>query len=275
MCGIFGFVGSVPSARVAEFHAFLTRLAVLTSERGRHATGYASFWTEDGSADACFEWSKAPGDATRFVEGRRWNALAAALPNSLIGHCRYSTGTTPAVNANNHPFVGERFAVVHNGVVRNVDEIVMARDLHTAPWQSETDSEVILHVSEAAGEPVAAARDVLRLVKGGASVAALDLLDGTVSIYTNGTNPLVVVDVPRWRVAVFASTRSILCRALLGSTRSDFVGSWGPYRGIWTPTRSDLADSAEWQRKAVEAIADVEAFRVRLLTPKVAAPRAA
>jgi len=275
MCGIFGFVGSVPPARCAEFHGFLTRLAILASERGRHATGYAAFWTEDGSSSACFEWSKAPGDASRFVSGRRWAALRKALPSSLIGHCRYSTGTSPLVNANNHPFVGDRFAVTHNGVVRNVTEIVEERDLRLAPWQSRTDSEVILHVSEAAGEQVAAARDVLRLVEGAASVATLDLLDGSVAIYTNGLYPLVAVEVPRWRSTVYASTRSILCRALLGSTRSDHVGSWGPYRGILTPTRGDLSDSARWQRRAVERIEDLEAFRVRLLSPYTVAASSA
>lgn len=258
MCGIFGYVGKPPRKRRDEFVDFLERLAVLTSERGRHATGFVAYYAATERSAACHEFHRAPGPAREYVRGARWRSLVRNLPDALVGHCRYSTGSDPRRVENNHPFVGDRYGIVHNGVVRNVDEIVDAYDLFDADWESETDSEVILHLMEAVGPFEDAAEEVLYSAEGRVAVAALDVENGDVCLFTNGESPLVGVYVRRWRCLVYASTSSILIRALSASTVPAFHFDRSNVTSLPAPG---------WVRRVASDVVDFDPFRVHVFNP--------
>ncbi len=212
MCGIFGYVGDIPADRREEFGGFLTRLAENTAERGRHATGFAAYVPETYGK---IIWAKAPLSAERFVKVSAWKTLLNDLPPSFVGHTRYSTGSSPGKNANNHPFIGNRYAVVHNGTVRNASAI---RNQYALRMNSETDSEVILRLFERFERSETAVRVMLKTIEGAAAVVAIDRLDGSLIVFRNAKKPLVSVWVPRWNATVYASTADILRRALADSS---------------------------------------------------------
>ena len=122
---------------------------------------------------------------------RLWRALAplAALERRVparaagrcgIAHTRLATHGVPA-ERNAHPQLGgdDRVALVHNGVVENVEALRRGLDAEGAVFRSDTDTEVLAHLLarhlEAHGGPLeAAVRAVLARVHGPCGLAALD-----------------------------------------------------------------------------------------------------
>ena len=62
-----------------------------------------------------------------------------------IGHTRWATHG-PANTANAHPHLGERVAVVHNGIIENYKELKEQLIAHGVSFSSDTDTEVIAHL---------------------------------------------------------------------------------------------------------------------------------
>ena len=209
MCGIFGFIGRVPAERWEPIFQLLTALAEETEIRGAHATGYAAIDAES------FITSKAPMPARAFVRTDAWGALANPQ-EVVIGHCRYATAGLPKVNANNHPHVGERFALVHNGVLNGHQTIVRSEKVRLS---TECDSEVLLRVIEKKRAAVDGIRRLYSSVFAGmqrsAACALLDKRDGALYLFRTNERPLHVVRLPDYDDAVvFASTPEIIAKAM-------------------------------------------------------------
>ena len=136
MCGIVGYVGS--GEAVPILLAGLHRLEY----RGYDSAGIAVH-TRSG-----LKVHKAAGKIAR---------LEAALPRRMkgtvgIGHTRWATHGEPNDgNAHPHTDCAGTIAVVHNGIIENARELRARLEADGHVFRSETDSEVVAHLIEAAG----------------------------------------------------------------------------------------------------------------------------
>ena len=135
MCGIVGYVGNQPAAPF-----LLSGLASL-EYRGYDSAGIALLDAED----RIVVW-KAAGKLNSLVE-----SMKAALPQGTvgIGHTRWATHGIPSdVNAHPHLDCSQRVVIVHNGIVENYQELKDELLGQGHRFNSETDSEVIVHLIE-------------------------------------------------------------------------------------------------------------------------------
>src|ERR1700742_2255040 len=106
------------------------------------------------------------------------HTLPAKLKGSTgIAHTRWATHGEPSDrNAHPHTDGANRFAIVHNGIIENSNELRSQLIAKGVEFRSETDSEVLAHLLAAVGgdsleDPVRAA---LRLVTGAYGLLVLD-----------------------------------------------------------------------------------------------------
>ena len=141
MCGIFGYVGNIPPSKWSIAHKFISKLAVASQSRGTDATGFAARWPKNKIVV-----DKSPQRAEYFVNTSfKLKDLSSEMPTSFVGHTRLGTGSTPLINNNNHPFLGDRFCMVHNGIIPSWKDF---SEKNNIDMLSETDSEIILRVIE-------------------------------------------------------------------------------------------------------------------------------
>lgn len=142
MCGILGIVGNTPVA--ARLVDGLKRLEY----RGYDSAGIAVVSEGD------LKRSRAKG---KIVELEA--ELAHTPIDGLIGiaHTRWATHGKPTI-ANAHPHVSGRVAVVHNGIIENYEEL-RAQTCPSRNFESETDTEVVAHIMDAALETGMTAKD--------------------------------------------------------------------------------------------------------------------
>jgi glutamine---fructose-6-phosphate transaminase (isomerizing) len=131
MCGIVGYIGNRPAAEI-----LVTGLRRL-EYRGYDSAGVAII---NGQLDV------------RKKQGKV-DELAALLETSPlngnigIGHTRWATHGAPSdVNAHPHASGGNRFAVVHNGIIENYGSLRQRLKQDGYKFSSETDTEVLVHL---------------------------------------------------------------------------------------------------------------------------------
>jgi glutamine---fructose-6-phosphate transaminase (isomerizing) len=173
MCGIFGFVTTME--REPE--------VVLQGLRFLEYRGYDS-WGIAVGRDGTVETDKATGpisDAT------------TSLPSSTIalGHTRWAThGGVTEANAHPHSDCRKRFALIHNGIVENYQDLA-GRLSPGHHFLSQTDTEVLVHLLEEQieCEPdlLGALLTVFRQVEGLSAVAVLDARSGELAVAKNGS----------------------------------------------------------------------------------------
>ncbi|MBQ7687696.1 MAG: glutamine--fructose-6-phosphate transaminase (isomerizing) [Clostridia bacterium] len=93
-----------------------------------------------------------------------------------IGHTRWATHGKPSeANAHPHYSPDAKFAVVHNGIIENADEIKAKILPPDAKFASETDTEVIAHLLQKfyTGDPVQAIAETEKRLRGSYALAIL------------------------------------------------------------------------------------------------------
>ena len=161
MCGIIGIVGTKPVAeRLIES---LKRLEY----RGYDSAGIAA------QVDGVLERRRAPGKL------RELEAVLAADPleaTTGIGHTRWATHGAPT-QANAHPHIAGRVAVVHNGIIENFAELKAELQAAGRVFESQTDTEVVAHLLDqtlSAGlSPLAAFEATLKRLSGAFALCVL------------------------------------------------------------------------------------------------------
>ncbi len=155
MCGIVGYVG--PDEALPIVLEGLRRLEY----RGYDSSGVVVV----GPADLALRKS---AGKIRDLEP----VLAEDPPGpgtTAIGHTRWATHGAPT-DANAHPHLDctGRIAVIHNGIVENHQELRAGLEKDGHVFASETDTEVIAHLIEAALDTdlTAAVRDVVSRLQG-------------------------------------------------------------------------------------------------------------
>ena len=135
MCGIVGYTGNQSAAPL-----LLEGLKKL-EYRGYDSAGIAV--TEDHSIHI----SKVTGRIANLCEKTEDGRLTPGTTG--IGHTRWATHGAPTEpNAHPHASNDGRFAVVHNGIIENYVELRQELTREGYRFESETDTEVIVHLVE-------------------------------------------------------------------------------------------------------------------------------
>jgi glutamine---fructose-6-phosphate transaminase (isomerizing) len=180
MCGIVGYVG--PKKVAPLLLEGLKRLEY----RGYDSAGLAIM--------------NGKGVETRKVAGKisRLESLVSAKPISGtlgIGHTRWATHGAPT-EVNAHPHVDEKheFAVVHNGIIENASSLRRKLEDLGHVFTSETDTEVLVHLIEAAfdGSLEDAVIEALHQVEGAYGIAVVSSRDPNKIVAARKGSPLLV-----------------------------------------------------------------------------------
>jgi glucosamine--fructose-6-phosphate aminotransferase (isomerizing) len=180
MCGIVGILAAEPAAfQVVEA---LKRLEY----RGYDSAGVAV--QENGVLSRC----RAEGKL-RNLDAKLREAPLGGL--SAIGHTRWATHGKPT-EANAHPHMTKRVAVVHNGIIENFRTLRAELEASGTKFQSETDTEVVLHLVsnalERLNDPEKAVAEVLPQLRGAFALGFLFAEDGDLLIGARQGAPLAV-----------------------------------------------------------------------------------
>ena len=142
MCGIVGYAGDMQAAPI-----LLDGLARL-EYRGYDSAGIAVAGRPEGKEEdgtGTLEVVKAKGRLKVLCEMTDNGRAVAGTCG--IGHTRWATHGEPSV-ANSHPHCAgdKRVAVVHNGIIENVQEIKDKLQKNGVEFISQTDTEVLAHL---------------------------------------------------------------------------------------------------------------------------------
>ena len=130
MCGIVGVIGSSPAASILV--EGLKRLEY----RGYDSAGIATL------VNGQIERRRTEGKIINLEMALRGNGLSGTTG---IGHTRWATHGRPS-EANAHPHGNTAVAVVHNGIIENFQELKQELISEGHDFESDTDSEVIVHL---------------------------------------------------------------------------------------------------------------------------------
>ena len=176
MCGIIGYVGKENAAEI-----LLKGLALL-EYRGYDSAGMALLHGGD------MRVVKSVGK----VEALR--PAAQGLSGSTgIGHTRWATHGRPT-EANCHPHVSGRIAVVHNGIIENYRELKERLIALGYSFESQTDTEAVAHLiaSLYSGDLTAAVRDACAALKGSYALAVISCDHPDTVVAARKDSPLVI-----------------------------------------------------------------------------------
>ncbi|WP_233585980.1 amidophosphoribosyltransferase [Corallococcus sp. CA054B] len=182
MCGIFGIVGHGEASNLTYLglHAL--------QHRGQESAGIVA---SDGNTLRAHRQMGLVADifTAPVIEG---------LPGkAAIGHVRYSTAGGSGIKNAQPLFVnyaGGQFSIAHNGNLVNAVELKAELEAEGALFQSDADTEVVMHLLARSKQPTFEARlvDALRRVEGAYSILLLTE-DKLIAVRDpNGFRPLVL-----------------------------------------------------------------------------------
>ena len=229
MCGVFGVVVE-PSERVrsSDLRRLVERLYGLSESRGKEAAGLVVTVGNELIA------SKAAVRGARFIrlaDARRALALldgAHDVDGRIVaGHTRMVTNGDPADYGNNQPVVGERVAVIHNGII--VNDLALWDAEPDLERHHEVDTEVFLRLVERslghASSLQGAVAEAVERTSGANTFAVVDPIESAVVLATTNGSMYIAVT-PDARVTVFASERAILERLLRARAARRISSRW-------------------------------------------------
>lgn len=202
MCALFGWLdykGIVPYRILKKLTQALANAA---EERGTDAAGIS--YIRDGRVIIY----KRPKPAHKVKFNIPENTMA------VMGHTRLATQGDKENNYNNHPFYGKAdryFAFAHNGVLYNDTAL---RKSHNLPkTEIETDSYVAVQLIEKYGNlDFDTLRNTAEDVMGNFVFTLLD--ENNTLYFVKGNNPLYLIYLERLGLYIYASTKSIMDKAL-------------------------------------------------------------
>ena len=283
MCGIVGYVGTKDSAPILV--EGLRRLEY----RGYDSAGLA-IHTGRG-----VEILRAVGKLANLDAALKKNPLAGTTG---IGHTRWATHGRPS-EANAHPHVAGRIAVVHNGIIENHVELRRDLEARGVKFSSDTDTEIVAHlvdeIMKASAKAVLreAVRQALGKVRGAYAIAVVDSEAPDEIVVAKHDSPLVLgvgdgesfaaSDIP----ALLAHTRDIILLEdgeMAVITRAGFqiskiedgtAVSRASKRIDWSPTQAETGGYKHFMLKEIfeqpRAIEDTLRGRVDLQAADVIA----
>ena len=202
MCALFGWLDYKGIVSDKLLKKLTQALANAAEERGTDASGIA--YVKSGKVTIY----KRPKPAHKI----RFNA-----PNgtrAVMGHTRMTTQGNEKFNYNNHPFYGHadvNFAFAHNGVLYNDKNLRVEK--HLPQTQIETDSYVAVQLLEQQGKlDFDSLKNMAELVQGSFCFTALD--ENNTLYLVKGSNPMCLLHFAQLGLYVYASTESILKKAL-------------------------------------------------------------
>lgn len=202
MCGLFGFSDPRHTLTQKQMRRLTTSLATASEQRGTDASGIAYVQGQN------LRIYKRPKPAHAMT----W--LVPAHTTAVMGHTRMTTQGNGAFNANNHPFPGAcgqtRFALAHNGVLHNDDEL--KKRYHLSKTNIQTDSYVAVQLLEQDGRLDAETiGNTASLLEGTFTLTVLDQFNNLYLI--KGNSPLCIYRFENGLIC-YASTADILKEAL-------------------------------------------------------------
>jgi glucosamine--fructose-6-phosphate aminotransferase (isomerizing) len=190
MCGIVGYVGIKDCAPILV--EGLRRLEY----RGYDSAGLALHTGVKAGVPSGIEIVRAVGKLSNLEAALRKNPLAG---QTGIGHTRWATHGRPS-EANAHPHVAGKVAVVHNGIIEN--HVALRRELEAkgVRFSSDTDTEIVAHLIDEAlrrGGPapvslVEAVRTALQQVRGAYAIAVVSGESPDEIVVAKAESPLVI-----------------------------------------------------------------------------------
>ena len=203
MCSLFGFLdyqGIIPHKVLRKLTQALANAA---EERGTDAAGIS--YVKDGKV-IIYKRPK-PAHKLHFnpPEGTR----------AVMGHTRMTTQGNEKYNYNNHPFAGiagdTSFAFAHNGVLWNDKEL--RKDKLIPDTHIETDSYVAVQLLQQSDKlDFDSLKNMAETVEGNFTFSVLDQNNNLYII--KGSNPMCLLHFPVLGLYVYASTESIMKKAL-------------------------------------------------------------
>ena len=130
MCGIIGIIGK--NTATSQIVEGLRRLEY----RGYDSAGIATL------VDGAIERRRAEGKLKNLEAVLQGNPLGGDVG---IGHTRWATHGIPN-EANAHPHITKRVAMVHNGIIENFQELKEELTAKGHVFASDTDTEAVVHL---------------------------------------------------------------------------------------------------------------------------------
>ena len=182
MCGIVAYIGQ------KQAYPILIKGLSRLEYRGYDSSGIAllngdlSIYKKKGKVQELVD----------FVKGKNIEACIG------IGHTRWAThGKPDDTNAHPHQSGNHRLALVHNGIIENYATLKVALQRLGHVFQSETDTEILVHLIEELQErenlPLEdAVRLALTKVVGAYAIVVVDKQDQTKLVAARKSSPLVI-----------------------------------------------------------------------------------
>ncbi len=185
MCGIWGIVGK-RTLNDNAIRGIVEDLFRYSESRGKEAAGIAAL-TNKGIISL-----KHGEPASKLIKKRVfYRFMEKALSNdvkniTMIGHSRLATNGSENNNNNNQPVVVNQTALVHNGIIVNVD--TLWEDNCDIKRQSDLDTEVLGKLISKKKEKVdgiSAIKNAFKQIQGTASTLIIDSMDMRLNAVTN------------------------------------------------------------------------------------------
>lgn len=180
MCGIVGYIGESKAAPI-----LMEGLEHL-EYRGYDSAGIA---VKNGDE---IDVTKEVGKLEELKKMLDYDKLKG---NRGIGHTRWATHGRPSkINSHPHYDCNDEFAVVHNGIIENFQELKDELTARGHIFKSETDTEVIAHLIEEkySGDLKEAVREAVKRLDGSYALAVISTKDPDRIIGVRKDSPLVV-----------------------------------------------------------------------------------